>query len=112
MLDENSGFFDSMVVFIKGSLIFTVSQAWNSAIQDLLEKSDFFKNYGKLAYALLITVMAVYTFKVISNLKRLIETCKNSMRTSDCFEWKKILIGGSQLRPITPSLGERIPHTP
>ena len=92
---ENNSFFDSVIIFIKGALIFIVSQAWNSAIQDLIERSKFFHVYGKLAYALIITLVAVYTLKVIINLRRLLATCGDNL-TSECMNIQKILIGGAK----------------
>jgi len=89
---EQNGFIDSVTAFIKGALVFTVSQAWNSAIQDLIEKNEFFRKYGKIVYALIITLIAVYALKVITNLRKLLETCQNYGQ--DCFRWDKVLIGG------------------
>jgi len=98
---EHDSFVDSVIVFIKGALVFTVSQAWNSAIQDLIEKSEFFSKYGKVVYALVITLAAVYTLKVIVNLRRLLDVCRHNL-TPECFNWQKILIGGNKQKEYKP----------
>jgi hypothetical protein len=90
---EHESFMSSLIVFIKGSLIFVVSQAWNSAIQHAIENStifngDTFKNYGKIFYALTITFAAVYVLKLISNIKKIIENCRNSL-SEKCRRWNR-----------------------
>lgn len=72
---EQDSFMDNMIVFIKGSLIFVVSQAWNSAVQYLIEKNKL-NDYGKIVYAVTITIIAIYVLKIISNLKKIIDRCK------------------------------------
>lgn len=94
-LDADSGFLDSITIFIKGALAFTVSQAWNSAIQDFLEKQVLFQKYGKFVYALVITLVSVYILKVIINVKKLLEKCREGIN-SQCFQWQKIFIGGEK----------------
>ena len=87
---EHDSFFNSLVVFIKGSLIFVVSQAWNSAVQNLIETNQLFNQYGKIYYALAITIIAVYTLKVISNLKKIFEKCLNNSHSPLCKTYNKI----------------------
>ena len=76
---EKDNFLDSILVFIKGALVFTVSQAWNSAIQNLIEKNVFLSNYGKVYYAILITFLAVYILKIINNLKKIWKSCQETV---------------------------------
>lgn len=81
---ENESFLDSVIVFVKGALIFIVSQAWNSAIQSMIESSVFFHRYGKIAYALFITLFAVYTLKIITNFNYIIKICRDQLTSSEC----------------------------
>ena len=92
---EQDSFFGSVATFIKGALVFTVSQAWNSAIQNLIETTGFLNDYGKIAYALFITFMAVYILKVLYNLKIIYEKCKERWAT-DCLNFRSVLIGGKK----------------
>lgn len=78
-IDVSDGFRDNFIIFIKGSLIFVVSQAWNSAIQDLIGKMTIFDNYGKLLYALLITFVSIYVLRILSNTNKLIDKCKDRL---------------------------------
>jgi len=76
-IDQDS-FFDSLILFIKGSMIFVVSQAWNSAVQDLITRCQL-NEYSRFVYALLVTFAAVYILKMISNIKRIIDNCQSSL---------------------------------
>lgn len=86
MVNEHDSFINSLVVFIKGALVFVVSQAWNSAIQNLIETNKLFNQYGKIYYALAITIIAVYALKVISNLKKIFDKCSNTLNNK-CYSW-------------------------
>lgn len=73
-------FMNSLVTFFKGALVFVVSQAWNSAIQDLIQKTHFLSSHhGKLVYAFLITCFAVYILKILSRLTIIIEDCQKAI---------------------------------
>lgn len=76
---ERESFVGNLVVFVKGAMIFVVSQAWNSAIQDLLQRTELFNNYGKVVYAIFITLASVYILKLISGVGRLVRTCQNNL---------------------------------
>lgn len=78
-IDLSDSFTNNFVIFIKGSLIFVVSQAWNSAIQDLIGRFKFFENYGKILYALLITFISIYVLRIISKTNKLIDKCKDRL---------------------------------
>jgi len=75
---ENETFFCNLITFIKGSLVFVVSQAWNSAIQDLLAQSWIFSKYGKIIYAIAITFFSVYILKSLTGVTKIINKCSNS----------------------------------
>ena len=84
---EHESFMSSLMVFVKGSLIFVVSQAWNTAIQNLITSSaGEFADSRRLYYALGITFISIYILKMISNIGIIIENCKNSLN-SKCKQW-------------------------
>lgn len=83
---ENDNFFCNLITFIKGSLVFVVSQAWNTAIQDLLLHNWFFSKYGKIIYAVTITFVSVYILKSLTRVNKIIEKCRGN-----CF-----LFGGNK----------------
>lgn len=78
-IDESDSFTNNFVIFIKGSLIFVVSQAWNTAIQDLINRFKIFENYGKILYALLITFISIYILRIISNTNKILDKCKDRL---------------------------------
>jgi hypothetical protein len=84
---ENENFFCNLITFIKGSLVFVVSQAWNSAIQDLLAQTWIFSKYGKIIYAVVITFISVYVLKSLTGVNKIIQKCSSK----NCF-----LFGGDQ----------------
>lgn len=94
-LEADAGFLESVTIFIKGALAFTVSQAWNSAVQDFLERQSLFKGYSKFIYALFVTLIAVYFLKIIINIKKLLEKCQDGLN-SQCFQWKQVFVGGAR----------------
>ena len=82
---EHESFMSSLMVFVKGSLIFVVSQAWNTAIQNLITTSGF-ADSGRIYYALGITFFSIYVLKMFSNIGKIIETCKTTLN-GKCQQW-------------------------
>ena len=87
---EQESFASNLIFFVKGSLIFVVSQAWNSAIQDLIQRTAVLSEYGPLIYAIFITFMAVYILKIISNLTKMLNQCDLAAVGSKCIDFGKL----------------------
>ena len=85
-MNLDDSFLTNLTVFIKGALIFVVSQAWNSAMQDFISRTKFFDEYGKLLYALLVTVFAVYVLKLLSNIGKILVNCRDTINRK-CLRW-------------------------
>jgi len=86
---EKDSFVTSLAIFIEGSLIFVVSQAWNSAVQDMITKSQL-DSYGRFVYALIITFVALYALRMMSKIKKIWTDCRSTIGQK-CGKWINLL---------------------
>ena len=73
------------MAIILGSVTFIVGFAWRDAINAILDSIPIIKNYGKVAYAIIITILGVIFINTITEckLKILQDTgfCKSQKQT-------------------------------